>query len=173
LGGRRVLDWAVDAARVVADGTVLVVPGGATRSESVRAGLQAVPPDADVVVVHDAARPCATPALVRAVVDAVASGRDGAVPGVPPVDTVKRVAGDMVLETLDRGTLVTVQTPQAFRAEVLRRAHEGAADATDDAALVEAAGGRVVTVPGDPANRKVTVPDDLVWARQRVVGEQR
>jgi 2-C-methyl-D-erythritol 4-phosphate cytidylyltransferase len=178
LAGRRVVDWSIAAARSVADGVVLVVSasrdgdpepsvdavvaGGARRSDSVRAGLAAVPADADVVVVHDAARPLATPALFGAVVRAVEEGADGAVPGLAVVDTVKRVDdGGAVVETLDRSGLVAVQTPQAFRAEVLRAAHADGADATDDAALVEATGGRVVVVQGDEQNRKVTVATDL------------
>ena len=177
LAGRRVLDWSLAAASAACDGIVLVVPsdrasvvegladavvaGGATRSASVRAGLAAVPGDAEIVVVHDAARPAATDALFRVVTGAVVAGADGAVPGLPVVDTVKRVVGDVVAETLDRAELVTVQTPQAFRAAALRAAHKAGSDATDDAALVEAAGGRVVVVPGDPRNRKVTTPDDL------------
>ncbi|MCU1375880.1 MAG: ispD [Actinomycetia bacterium] len=177
LGDRRVLDWSLAAARSVADGVVVVVSsargtdpepgadvvvvGGATRSASVRAGLAAVPGDAAVVVVHDAARPAATPALFAAVVAAVRAGADGAVPGVAVVDTVKRVADGVVVETLDRTTLVAVQTPQAFRATVLRAAHAGEDEATDDGALVESAGGRVVVVPGEPANVKLTTPADL------------
>lgn len=182
LGGLRVIDWALAAAGAVCDGVVAVLPaarldatmpvgvvtvaGGPTRSASVRAGLSAVPEDADVIVVHDAARPLADPALFERVVAAVHAGADGAVPGVPVPDTIKRVdpAGGEVLETLDRPTLRAVQTPQAFRAAVLRRAHAGRGDATDDAALVEAVGGRVVVVAGDPANLKVTGPDDLVRA---------
>ncbi|HEX2119643.1 MAG TPA: 2-C-methyl-D-erythritol 4-phosphate cytidylyltransferase [Acidimicrobiales bacterium] len=177
LEGRRVVDWALVASRSVADGVVLVVPadhvedgspaadavvaGGATRSASVRAGLAAVPEDAEVVVVHDAARPFAAPALFEAVVAAIRDGADGAVPGVPLADTVKRVAGSQVVATLDRDELVAVQTPQAFTAAALRRAHTRAGEATDDAALVEAAGGRVVVVPGDPANTKITLRSDL------------
>ena len=177
VGGRRVLDWSLDAARAACDGVVLVVPpgeestaepadvvvaGGATRSESVRAGLAAVPADAEIVVVHDAARPAAGVPLFDAVIAAVRSGADAAIPGVPVVDTVKRVDGDVVVETLDRSTLVAVQTPQAFRAAALRGV---SGEATDDAALVEAAGGRVVVVPGDPANLKVTTPADLERVR--------
>lgn len=180
IGGRRALDRAVDACRPVADGVVLVVPperaddaeptvdvvvpGGATRSASVRAGLAAVPDDAEVVLVHDAARPLAAPALARHTLDAVRAGADGAVPALPIRDTVKRVAGDTVVETLDRTTLVAVQTPQAFRASVLRAAHAAAPEATDDAALVEAAGGRVVVVPGDPRNGKLTTSADVLVA---------
>ena len=175
--GRRVVDWALAASRSVADGVVLVVPpdhafensplpdtvvkGGATRSDSVRAGLAAVPADADIVIVHDAARPFAAPGLFEAVVDAVRDGADGAVPGVAVADTIKRVADGQVVATLDRDELVAVQTPQAFTAEALRRAHAAGAEATDDAALVEAAGGRVVVVPGDPANTKITLRTDL------------
>jgi 2-C-methyl-D-erythritol 4-phosphate cytidylyltransferase len=180
LGQRRVLDWAVEAARAVSQGVVLVVPpeltvadepaadvvvaGGSTRSASVRAGLAAVPPD--VIVVHDAARPLAPVALFEAVVAAVVAGADAAVPGLMPADTIKRVdAGGRVVETIDRRQLVGVQTPQAFRAAALRRAHETEPDATDDAALVEGAGGQVVVVPGDRRAVKVTTPDDLLFAR--------
>jgi 2-C-methyl-D-erythritol 4-phosphate cytidylyltransferase len=186
LGDRRVLDWALDTARAVADGVVVVVPaavaaepeptadavvaGGATRSASVRAGLAAVPGDADVVVVHDAARPLAPLNLFEAVVAAVVAGADGAVPGVPVTDTVKRVDGDVVIATIDRAGLVSVQTPQAFSAPVLRAAHASGADHTDDAASIEAAGGRVVVVPGDPVNAKLTTPHDLVLARAIVAG---
>jgi 2-C-methyl-D-erythritol 4-phosphate cytidylyltransferase len=183
LGDRRVLDWSVAAARGACDGVVLVVAaeraadpepavdvvvaGGATRSASVRAGLAAVPEPAEVVVVHDAARPAATPALFAAVVAAVRAGADGAVPGLPVVDTIKRVAGDVVVETLERAELVAVQTPQAFAAAALRAAHAAGGEATDDAALVEAAGGRVVVVPGEPDNVKVTTPADLVRLAER------
>jgi 2-C-methyl-D-erythritol 4-phosphate cytidylyltransferase len=182
LAGRRVVDWSMEACRSVADAVVLVVPasrtsvaepgadvvvaGGATRSASVRAGLAALPSTVEVVVVHDAARPMATPALFRAVVVAVEGGADGAAPGLPVADTLKRVDDDgEVLETVDRSGLVAVQTPQAFRVAMLRRAHAAEGDATDDAALVEAAGGRVVVVPGDPRNRKLTTPDDLAIAQ--------
>ena len=182
LAGRPVLDRSVAAARSVADGVVVVVPpdrcdtavagadsvvaGAATRSGSVRAGLAAVPADAEVVVVHDAARPLAPADLFRRVVEEVASGRaDCALPGLAVSDTVKRVdAAGVVEETLDRSRLVLVQTPQAFAAGALRRAHAGGAEATDDAALIEAAGGRVVVVAGDPGNLKITHPADLAVA---------
>lgn len=186
LGPRRVLDWAVAAARAASDGVVLVVPpevsgeheegadlvvgGGPTRSASVRAGLGAVPDDADLIVVHDAARPLAPAWLFESVIAAVCAGADGAVPGVPVADTVKRVRAGEVQATLDRSELVAVQTPQAFRAGALRRAHAGAAEASDDAALVEADGGLVVVVAGDPRNTKVTHPDDLSRAREHVAG---
>jgi len=184
LGAQRVLDWAVAAARATSEGVVLavppelagesengadaLVPGGATRSASVRAALAAVPPDARVIVVHDAARPLAPAWLFESVIAAVRAGADCAVPALPIADTVKRVRGNEVTATVDRVGLVTVQTPQAFRAEALRQAHAGGADATDDASLVEAAGGRVVVVPGDPRNTKVTNRDDLARARERV-----
>jgi len=138
-----------------------VVNGGATRSDSVRAGLAAVPDDVEVIVVHDAARPFASPALFRAVIAAVTEGADAAVPGVAVTDTIKQVAGGQVVATLDRNGLVAVQTPQAFSAQALRRAHATGGEATDDAALVESAGGRVVVVPGDPANTKITLRADL------------
>jgi 2-C-methyl-D-erythritol 4-phosphate cytidylyltransferase len=111
--------------------------------------------------VHDAARPLATDALFAAVIGAVRDGADGAVPGLPVADTIKRVDGERVVETVPREELVAVQTPQAFRAGALRAAHRDRADGTDDAALVERDGGKVVVVAGDPANVKVTGPDDL------------
>ena len=144
------------------DGTpAAAVAGGVRRSDSVRAGLAAVADEADVIVVHDAARPLASVALFRAVIDAVRDGADAAVPALALADTIKRVEGTRVVATLPRDDLAAVQTPQAFRAEVLRRAHATGADATDDAALVEAVGGRVVTVPGERANLKVTTPADF------------
>jgi 2-C-methyl-D-erythritol 4-phosphate cytidylyltransferase len=178
LGGRAVLEWALDGAVAACQGVVLVVPaddvfgladsradvvvaGGATRSASVRAGLAAVPARVDVIVIHDAVRPLAGPALWSAVLGAVAVGADAAIPAVPVVDTIKRVAGRLVVATVDRSDLVAVQTPQAFRAAAIRAAHAGAGEATDDAALVEAAGGRVVWVEGDPHNLKITDPADL------------
>jgi 2-C-methyl-D-erythritol 4-phosphate cytidylyltransferase len=180
LGDRRVLDWAVATARSVSDGVVVVVPpgqadtpgeveGGETRSASVRRGLGAVPPEAEVVVVHDGARPFASPALFRRVIAAVTAGADGAIPGLAVTDTVKEVdAAGVVVATPERAGLVAVQTPQAFAARVLRAAHATATEATDDAAVVEAGGGRVVVVPGEVDNRKLTVADDLDWARERV-----
>ena len=115
------------------------------------------------------ARPLAPPALFDAVIDAVRAGADAAVPGFPISDTVKRVDGDHVVETIARDELVAVQTPQAFRTDALRAAHTASAEATDDAALVEAAGGRVVVVPGDPRNLKITTPADLVVAAALLV----
>jgi 2-C-methyl-D-erythritol 4-phosphate cytidylyltransferase len=196
LAGRPVLAWAVEACRRYSAGVVLVVPrhgdseddadthdddadtedgadvvvpGGTTRAGSVRCGLAAVPADAEVIVVHDAARPLASPALFDAVIAAVTDGRaDGAVPGVPPSDTIKAVdESGRVTSTLDRAALVAVQTPQAFRADVLRRAHaEAPPGATDDAMLVEALGGTVLVVPGEPGNLKITDPGDLEAAER-------
>lgn len=182
LGERRVIDHARTSAEEICDGVVVVVPavdaareravaGGATRSESVRAGLAAVPDEATIICVHDAARPFATPELFRRVIAAVVAGADGAIPGVAVTDTIKIVAEGAVVSTPERVSLVAVQTPQAFRADILRRAHDGGAASTDDAALVERIGGRVVVVDGEPRNRKITHPDDLEWARQQLVAD--
>jgi 2-C-methyl-D-erythritol 4-phosphate cytidylyltransferase len=138
------------------------VPGGATRAESVRAGVADVSAEAAVVLVHDAARPLLPDEVVDRVLAPVAEGWDGAVPGLPVADTIKRVRGDEVIETLEREQLVAVQTPQAFAADVLRTALGGdVAGASDCAALVEAAGGRIKIVPGDRRLLKVTSPEDL------------
>ncbi len=173
LGGERVLDWALRSAAERTDGVVLVVPadavdepeplasvvvaGGATRSDSVRAGLAAVPTDAETIVVHDAARPVPMPGIWERVLAAVDAGADAAVPVVALVDTLREVDGG----TVDRTRFVAVQTPQAFRAAVLRTAHATGNHSSDDASLVDAAGGRVVVVDGDPANIKITTPIDL------------
>lgn len=157
-----------------------VVAGGRSRPESVSAGLSALAaagtPETDVVVVHDAARPGATAAMFEAVIAAVADGADGAVPVLPVRDTIKRVVGSgpgaaagasRIAETLDRSDTVLAQTPQAFRRAALATAHTQAACRpsdeafTDDAAMVEACGGVVVAVPGDPAAHKITTAADL------------
>ena len=183
LGSQRVLDWSVAAARAAGAGVVVVVPpadahreggvaGGATRSESVRAGLAHVPADATVVCVHDAARPFADAGVFHRVIAAVEAGADAAIPGLAVADTIKQIDGEgTVVHTPPRNELMAVQTPQAFRAQVLRAAHAAGGDATDDAALVEAGGGRVVVVTGDPVNRKITDPHDLRWARERVADD--
>jgi 2-C-methyl-D-erythritol 4-phosphate cytidylyltransferase/2-C-methyl-D-erythritol 2,4-cyclodiphosphate synthase len=138
------------------------VTGGETRAESVRLGVADIPEDAAVIAVHDAARPLLTEALIERVLAPLGEGWDGVVPGLPLTDTVKRVAGDLVVETVSRDTLVAVQTPQAFAADVLRSALAGdVAGASDCASLVEAAGGRVKIVPGDPRLVKVTTREDL------------
>ena len=176
LAGVRVIDWSIAAARSVAHGVVLVVPeaevsidepavdvvvaGGDTRSASVRAGLAAVPASAAVVLVHDGARPMASHGLFRSVVDAVLTGSEVVVPVVAVVDTITDAHG----VTVDREALRSVQTPQGFRAEVLRTVHASRPEATDDASLVVAAGGRLRHVQGERWNLKVTEPDDLVVA---------
>lgn len=138
------------------------VTGGESRAESVRLALEEVPAEAAVVLVHDAARPLLSEAVIERVLAPLSEGWDGVVPAVPLADTVKRVEGDRVVETLPRDDLVAVQTPQAFLADVLRRAVAGdLAAATDCASLVEAQGGRVKVVEGDPRLLKVTDADDL------------
>jgi 2-C-methyl-D-erythritol 4-phosphate cytidylyltransferase len=138
-----------------------VVPGGVTRAESVRLALAEVPDEAVAVLVHDAARPLVDDEVVGRVLTPLAEGWDGVVPALAIADTVKRVDGDRVLETVDRDNLVSVQTPQAFLADALRRAVAGGGDATDCAGLVEAAGGRIRWVEGDPRLLKVTTSADL------------
>lgn len=139
-----------------------VVTGGATRAESVRAGLVEVDTAAVAIVVHDAARPLVDDAVLERVLRPLSEGWAGVVPGLPVADTVKRVAEDVVTGTVDRADLVTVQTPQAFPAETLRAAYAGdLVGATDCASLVERAGGRVRIVEGDVRLLKVTTPDDL------------
>jgi 2-C-methyl-D-erythritol 4-phosphate cytidylyltransferase len=144
------------------------VTGGATRTDSVRAGVAEVPDDVDVIVVHDAARPLLAEDVLERVLAALGDGFDGAVPGLPVSDTVKRAPSGVVAETVPRDDLVTVQTPQAFVAAVLRAALTAHSDdsslsarATDCASLVEAGGGRVKVVPGDERLLKVTTPADL------------
>jgi 2-C-methyl-D-erythritol 4-phosphate cytidylyltransferase/2-C-methyl-D-erythritol 2,4-cyclodiphosphate synthase len=182
LNGESVSARSVRHARSVASTVVLVVPegydgdgegadvvvtGGTSRASSVRAGL-ANCADADIVVVHDAARPLASTALFGAVVNAVLDGADAAVPGLVITDTVKKVVShdgsSVIRDTVSRDDLVTVQTPQAFRRELLVRAHASEPEATDDAALVEALGARVVVIPGEPGNLKITEPGDLARA---------
>jgi 2-C-methyl-D-erythritol 4-phosphate cytidylyltransferase len=141
------------------------VPGGRERSQSVRAALRAAG-EADVVVVHDAARPLLTPELVEATIDALAVHHcDAAIAAAPVTDTIKQAAGGQVVRTLDRAGLWAVQTPQAFRRDALERAlaqpDDVLAAATDDAALVERAGGTVRVVESPRENLKVTTPLDL------------
>ena len=138
------------------------ITGGSTRGDSVRSCVAEVPEDAAAVLVHDAARPLLPAEVVERVLAPLAEGWDGVVPGLPVSDTVKRVRGDEVVETLPRVELVAVQTPQAFPAGVLRAALEGEiAGASDCASLVEARGGSVKVVPGDPRLLKVTTEADL------------
>jgi len=136
-----------------------VVAGGDTRAASVRSALAEVPDEAVVIVVHDAARPFVTEDVLGRVIAPLSEGYDGAVPVLPVAGTVKRIRQDEVVETLDRDGLVVSQTPQAFLAEALRRAAVG--EGTDCASLVEAQGGRIKAVAGDPRLLKVTSPEDL------------
>ena len=178
LRGRSLLDWSIAALEQVCERVVVAVPagyehgadrvtGGPSRSASVRLALAAAP-EATVAVVHDAARPLVTPELVRRCVEALGEA-DAAIAAARVTDTVKEADGSgRVLRTLDRSVLWAIQTPQAFRAEALRRAlevdDEVLAAATDDAALVEAAGGTVRVVEARAENIKVTRPADLVIA---------
>ncbi|HEV7584865.1 MAG TPA: 2-C-methyl-D-erythritol 4-phosphate cytidylyltransferase [Solirubrobacteraceae bacterium] len=182
LAGRPLLQWSIEALRDVAeietivvalpagapapDG-VTVVQGGDVRSASVLRALAAAP-SGDPVLVHDAARPLVTPELAESVIAALLAdpSADGAIAAAPVTDTVKRVGGEgIVRETLDRGELWAVQTPQVFRRAALERALDVApevlAQATDDASLVERSGGRVIVVRAGPENLKVTTPLDL------------
>jgi 2-C-methyl-D-erythritol 4-phosphate cytidylyltransferase len=138
------------------------VTGGETRTDSVRAGVDDVPDEAAVILVHDAARPLLTDDVVERLVAALGEGYDGAVPALPVADTIKRVDSDVIRETVPRDGLVTVQTPQAFVAPVLRAAlARDGLQATDCATLVEAAGGRIKVVAGDERLLKVTTKADL------------
>ncbi|MBI3456677.1 MAG: 2-C-methyl-D-erythritol 4-phosphate cytidylyltransferase [Candidatus Rokubacteria bacterium] len=192
LGGRPVLRWTVDVfeATPIVSGVVVVVPaedvatwqrrlrrcrkvravvaGGAERQESVARGLDAVPLDASWIIVHDGVRPCITPRLVTRVL-AEARQHGAAVAALPIAETVKRASDGWVKETVDRDGLWAIQTPQVFRAALLREAHRHAAAegilGTDDAALVEHLGVRVRVVPGLPGNVKITRPGDLPLVR--------
>lgn len=187
-GKHRVIDFAVAAAQSVSDGVVVVVPaaaveeerklqrctvvsGGASRTASVRAGLEAVPAGAQIICVHDAARPLASEALFERVVEAVRNGSAGAIPALAVTDTIKVVVDGRVDHTPDRTTLMAVQTPQAFEAGALREAHrvavERGIEGTDDASLLELLGRSIEVVPGEPDNRKITIAEDLDWVRTR------
>ncbi|MDX6400299.1 MAG: 2-C-methyl-D-erythritol 4-phosphate cytidylyltransferase [Gaiellaceae bacterium] len=150
---------------LLADKVSAAVAGGATRARSVAEGLVAVPASAAFVLVHDAARPLVTSELIDRVMAGLTAGAEAVIPGVPMVDTVKRVAGGRVLETLARDELVSVQTPQGFTravlAEALAAEFEGA---TDCASLAEHIGRAVTVVEGDPGNYKITSPEDLARA---------
>ena len=162
-----------DVRRIVP--TATVVAGGSTRSESVRAALAVLAADVEIVLVHDAARPLAPPALVDAVAAAVGAGAPAVVPGLPVADTVKRIdASGRVQETVDRTWLRAVQTPQGFARDVLVRAHaDGADDATDDAALAERVGVPVLVLPGHPEAFKITSLIDLVLAETVLARRER
>jgi 2-C-methyl-D-erythritol 4-phosphate cytidylyltransferase len=178
LCGTRVVDRSIATAGRHAEGVVVVLPpepidgaapkepggvilrtvaGGTSRAASVRHGLEAVPDEAEIILVHDGARPLASDEIFVDVIAAVRAGADAAVPAVPVTDTIRRRGGGVV----DRADLVEVQTPQGFRAASLRAAHAAGGEATDDATLVETAGGTVVLVDGDRCNLKLTTPLDL------------
>jgi 2-C-methyl-D-erythritol 4-phosphate cytidylyltransferase len=165
---------AAPPAWLLADPRVKTVAGGSERDESVRHALQAVPPDADVIVVHDAARPLVPSEVVERCIAAACAGRS-VVAAVPVTDTIKRIAGDgTILDTPDRSLLRAAQTPQAFPAAVLRAAYSHAVAhgirATDDAALVAGAGHTVSVVDGDVENIKVTTRLDLALAEVLLAG---
>lgn len=179
LGGRRLVDHAVTAALAACDAVVVVLPaghrwdgarvhaavrGGATRAASVRAGLAAVPDQTEIVVVTDAAHPVAHVALFERVIAAVRAGASAAVCGITPDDVVKQVADGQVVATLPRDCTIVTQVPQAFRAELLRNAHAGTPDGTEDSAMVEAVGAPVTVVPGDRHNVHVTDRLSLAFA---------
>ncbi len=192
LAGRPMIEWSMAAieASTVVSGIVVVVPptilnagwrpdsetglvvaGGRTRQESVVAGIAKIPAVVDVIVVHDAARPLAEPALFRGVVEALGSAEImGAVPVIISPDTVKRVADGRILETVARDEIGLAQTPQAFVASALLEAHERAhvseLEGTDDAMLLEACGFPVAVLDGDPENFKITTEEDLQRAEE-------
>jgi 2-C-methyl-D-erythritol 4-phosphate cytidylyltransferase len=190
LGGRTIVSLAVEAVAGLSEGVVVVVPpdlakrprlleelelsafaakvvttpGGATRAASVRAGLACVPARCRFVLVHDAARPLASLELTGRVLRALGDGAVAVVPVLPVTDTIKRVEDGCVVATIDRSQIVAVQTPQGFVADLLRRAHDGEPEATDDAGLVESLGERVAVVSGEQSNLKVTSREDLALA---------
>jgi 2-C-methyl-D-erythritol 4-phosphate cytidylyltransferase len=188
LGGLSLLGRSLAAAATVADGVVAVVPGGLTppglppidakllvapggdqRAASVRSGLAAVPEDAGIIVVADAAHPLASPALFAAVVEAVRAGAGGALPGLPLTEVIAEVDADGTRTGgLPRAGHVLVQMPQAFRADLLRAAHATGEDGAEDSTMVAALGARVAVVEGDPVNVHVTTPQELRLARRLV-----
>ncbi|MDE0708989.1 MAG: IspD/TarI family cytidylyltransferase [bacterium] len=176
LAGRPLWQWARDALlESGARGVVVVgdvpggVEGGSERHLSVARGIEELDPEATVIAVHDAARPLASPALMKRMYRVLAeSGADGVVPVLPVADALKRVDadGDRIVDTIDRQGVACAQTPQVFRADVLRRAHAHHAEGAppDDASMVEALGGRVMAVAGERSAMKVTYPEDLMLA---------
>ena len=186
LAGIRVIDRAARTAAAACDGVVAVLPadslatadgqipdatvvvaGGSTRSESVRAGLAAIPADATVILVHDAARPLATADLFAQVIAQVQSGVAAVVPAVQVVDTIRVVSTDRAEQesaVIDRDLLRAVQTPQGFQAALLRRAYDSDGDATDDAGLAEALGVKITLIAGERSNLKLTERSDRIIA---------
>jgi 2-C-methyl-D-erythritol 4-phosphate cytidylyltransferase len=185
VGGTRMVDRTVAAARRTCDAVVLVLPpgrvwdgaavdglatGGDHQSESLRAGLALLPADAGIAVVADPAHPLAADALFASVVAAVRRGADGAVPVVPILEVVQRVSGGRVTATIPKADLVLTQSPQAFRVPVLRALHADRPRPVENSGLLVEHGHDVVTVPGDPANLHVTTPEELAVAHALVVG---
>jgi len=181
LGHQRLVDWPVATAGQVTDGVVVVLPpdvtwtgaavaaavtGGATHPASVAAGLAALPPDADIVVVATAVHPLASADLYRAVIAAVGRGADAAAPAVASADAIKRVAEDLVVASVDKSDLRIVQAPSAFRVTALRSALAAGNGAPEELELIERAGGTVVTVPGEATNIHVATPTDLTVAER-------
>lgn len=179
VGGMRMVDRTVATVRRTCDHVALVLPpgrswdgervervvhGGAHASESVRAGLRAVPADAAIIVMADPAHPLATDALFRAVIDAVRAGADGAVPVIPILEVIQRVRGRRVVETVPKADLVITQSPQAFRASVLRAVHVDEPRPVENSSLLIDRGYRVDVVPGDPLNVHVSTPRELEMA---------
>jgi 2-C-methyl-D-erythritol 4-phosphate cytidylyltransferase len=152
---------------------VAAVAGGESRAASVRIGVGEVDDEAAVVLVHDAARPLVSDSIVERLLGALGDGWDGAIPGLPPADTVKRVRDGAVVETLPRTELAAVQTPQAFVASMLRAAVESGDEATDCSALVEQRGGLVTVVDGDPRLLKITTLEDLAVVESWLESEPR
>ena len=186
VAGQRLVDLAVRSATSACDHVVLVVPsghrwdgppvdvvvpGGSDRPASVRCGLAAIPTTAEVIVVHQAANPMASPAMFTALIAAVRAGAPAAVPGLRPSDVVRRAVDGLAGELLGRDELILVQTPAAFQGQVLRAAHALAVPAQEDTALVSAAGYPIHLVPGDPRNIHVTTPEDLELVRALLVAE--
>jgi 2-C-methyl-D-erythritol 4-phosphate cytidylyltransferase len=183
LGAERLVDRVVRTASRTCEGVVVVlpagttwdgppvaaaVPGGAQRAESVRAGLSAVPRSAALIVVHDAAHPLASAELFRAVIQGVRDGVDGAVPVIGATETLGRAEDGLLTRAIPREGLLVLQTPHAFRAEVLRRAHAAGGDWSDDATMLLRQGARIAVVRGDPRNVHVTTPEELAVAEALV-----
>ncbi|NNN20910.1 MAG: 2-C-methyl-D-erythritol 4-phosphate cytidylyltransferase [Acidimicrobiales bacterium] len=185
LNGKSVLNWSLSTAKAACDGLIVVLPedlleqkseelfelgadylvsGGDSRSESVRSGIKTLPKEVEFVLVHDAARPMASINLwrrVRSAIEDAAVNTHGIVPGISVIDTIKEVDGDSVLRTLDRSKHVLIQTPQGFRRKTLDLVHSSQAEATDDAALLEAENFNVKVIDGEMTNVKITYAKDL------------
>ena len=154
-----------DQFRAIVGDSATVITGGVLRSDSVNVALKSLSPSTKYVLVHDAARALATSELAERVLHGLTSGESAVIPALSVVDTIKEVDRDgYVRSTPDRSILRAVQTPQGFSVEVLKRAHEASEDATDDAALVEALGVKVKTIPGEARAMKITNPEDIAIA---------